>query len=60
MAAPPPGKPLPLPRPEPIKKPDASTLGYGWELSEDARRDIEAIETNVRQAEQGAGELLVR
>lgn len=38
------GKPFNLPRPEQIKQPDANTLGFGWELSKEARRDLEEIE----------------
>ena len=49
------GKPFDLPRPEPIKDHGEGAPGYGWQLSDEARRDIEEIEANVRQAEQMAG-----
>lgn len=40
------GQPLPLPRPIPIE-PTENTLGYGFDLSEAARRDIEEIERAI-------------
>ena len=60
MSSPSIGTPISIPRPEPIKELRLTSAGFGWRLSDDAKRDIEAIEANVRQAEQGAGALLVR
>jgi hypothetical protein len=55
MANPQRGKPFQLPRPEPMKDRGDQIASYAWQLSEDARRDIDEIEANIRQAEQKAG-----
>jgi hypothetical protein len=54
------GTPLSPRLPEPIQKTDDKTPGYGWTLSDQARRDIEKIEENARDAELRSGSLFLR
>lgn len=54
------GVPLSPQSPEPIQKRDDKTPGYGWRLSDEARRDIEEIEANARSAEQRSGSVILR
>lgn len=54
------GIPLSPRLPEPIQKTDDKTPGYGWTLSDQARRDIEKIEANARDAELRSGSLFLR
>lgn len=44
------GVPLLPACPPPIERVDDHTPGYGWRLSDAARRDIEAIKANARRA----------
>jgi hypothetical protein len=54
------GKPLSLRTPPPVTPKGPNPPGFGWQLSEATRRDLEAIEANVRQAENSAGSFIVR
>ncbi|HEY2357775.1 MAG TPA: hypothetical protein VGH86_10025 [Phenylobacterium sp.] len=54
------GTPLSPRLPDPIPKTDDKTPGYGWTLSDQAKRDIEQIEANAREAEARAGSLFLR
>lgn len=54
------GTPLAPKSPEPLKQQDSKTPGFGWELSDTARKDIEEIEANAREAEQRIGALTLR
>ena len=54
------GNPLSPQSPQPIKEEDKKAPGFGWRLSDGARRDIEEIEANARSAEQRSGSLILR
>lgn len=45
------GTPITAPGPKPLPQaPDQTTPGFGWKLSAEAQRDIDAIEHNSRTA----------
>jgi hypothetical protein len=60
MTAKPLGTPLSPQTPPPIKKKDEKSPGFGWQLSDGARRSIESIEANARDAEQRSGSIVLR
>lgn len=43
-----------------LKSSQLEELGLRWKLSDEARREIQEIEDNIRLAEQKAGSVLVR
>lgn len=43
-----------------VRAADADAPGFGWQLSEDAQRDIREIEENVNAAQHMSGALLLR
>lgn len=54
------GTPLPASGPEPLKQDRDHEPGFGWQLSDEARRDIEEIEANLRASERRCGALILR
>jgi hypothetical protein len=54
------GKPIVLAHAEPVQPRGGREPGFGWQISEQTRKDLEAIDANVRKAEQSAGSFIVR
>lgn len=54
------GTPLTASGPDPIRKTSREQPGFGWRLSDDARRDIEEIEENARMSELNCGAFALR
>lgn len=62
MPSTPPGKPIRALGPDPLPPlPNKSgSETFGWNLSDEARLDIERIEANVRNAERKIGTVILR
>ena len=54
------GTPLKAFGPEPLAKEKSGHPAFGWKLSDEARRDIEAIENNARTSLHRIGHIIVR
>jgi hypothetical protein len=54
------GTPIQAPGPKPIPEEKSGNSSFGNNLSEKARKDIEKIEANVRNAERRIGAFILR
>ena len=54
------GKTLERPTIDEVTSSEGNIPGLGWEVTDETKREIEEIESNIRDAEQRSGNFIVR